>query len=81
MLHEHGRLRDSQLFYFVWQETPIRRAELGNSLRALPQLYELILHSILEEQSIFTQGIHPSQAALLELVGQGGKGSDKKKVA
>lgn len=55
-----------------------RHADEENSLGALPQLYERDLHRILEEQSIFTQGIQPSQAALLELVGQGGKGSNKK---
>lgn len=58
------------LFHFVQQEMQIWRTESGNHMGALPQG---VLHRILEEQSIFTQGIHASQATLLDLVGQGRK--------
>lgn len=42
----------TRLIVFFWQEMHIGRTDSGNFLRALPQLYEWVLHRILEEQSI-----------------------------
>lgn len=58
-----------------------RDADQEKRIRKLPgrttAVSERALHRVLEEQSTFTQGIHPSQATLLELVGEGGKGLGK----
>lgn len=77
--HEHRRLLGSQLSFILYGKR-CRSGERNQEIawEHYHSLHENALHRVLEEQSTFTQGIHHSQATLLELVGQGGKGLGKK---